>query len=253
MQALVGISILLLIVVSGVVGIRLVRMWRRTRQLPELFLGLLLIFLTMLGYPLFIVSQATEAIGFHAAWAAFTLANVSVNVAFLMLYLFTWKTFRPDTRWCAWLVGIATCAFAVNVVTLTATTWTTGSTLVQLADLPLWRRCSSILSQDLAYLWTAFESFRYYAVLRRRRALGLVEPLVVNRLLLWGQMSLVALAVLATNNVATLQRIDVLTTPWIMACTSLGGLAQVAYLWLIFLPPERYRNWVGRGQAAERA
>jgi hypothetical protein len=250
MQALAGISLLLLIVASVVVGVRLIRLWQRTRQQPELFLGLLLVLLTGVGYPLFILSRATDAIGFPAAWGSLLLGSVSADAGFLMLYLFTWKTFRPDSRGCAWLVALAACAFVVNVVTLAADTWSAGTTVVDLTVMPLWRQWCSILATDVCYAWTAVESFRYYAVLRKRRALGLVEPLVANRLLLWGQMSLVTLSVLVVNNVSSLQRIDVLATPWIMACTSLGGVVQAACLWLIFLPPQRYRAWVAAAAAS---
>lgn len=253
MQALAGISILLLIVASAVVGIRLIRMWQRTRQLPELYLGLLLILVAMLGYPLFIVSRATEVIGFHGAWASFVLGALAMDVGFLMLYLFTWKTFRPQSRWCAWLIAAVACAFAVNIVSLAADTWSARSVVLQMGDQPVWRQYSGILASDLGYVWTAVEAFRSYAVLRKRRALGLVEPLVANRVLLWGQMTLITLSVLVLNNVTSLQNIDVLSTPWIMAYSSLGGVVQAVYLGLIFLPPQRYREWVEQRTALESA
>jgi hypothetical protein len=253
MQAVAGISVLLLIAVSAVVGIRLIRLSRRTGQRPELYVGLLIVLVAMVGYPLFVLSRAGEAIGFHAAWASFVLGSLSVDVGFLMLYLFTWKTFRPDSRWCGWFVAVVACTFALNLASLATDTWRAGSVVMDMARQPLWRQYSGILATDLGYVWAAVESFRYYAVLRRRQALGLAEPLVTNRLLLWGQMCIVTLSVLMLNNVASLRSVDVLSTPWIMAYTSLGGVAQAVYLGLVFMPPRPYREWVERRAAAGRA
>ena len=39
-------------------------------------------------------------------------------------------------------------------------------------------------------LWTMVESYRYYALMRRRQAIGLADPMVTNRFLLWGSASL---------------------------------------------------------------
>ena len=47
MQALVGGAILALVIASGVVGVRMLRLWRRTRQRPELYLGLMLLLLAV--------------------------------------------------------------------------------------------------------------------------------------------------------------------------------------------------------------
>jgi hypothetical protein len=251
MQLIAGISILLLIVVSAVIGIRLVQLWRGTRQRPELYLGLMLILVMVLGYPLFIVARLAEQIGFRAAWASLTFAGLSVNAGLVFLYLFTWKTFRPDSRWCACLVGVASCALAVNVVGVAIDTWAARSVYVDFAEMPLWRVICNVFASGAAYTWTAVESFRYHTTLRKRQKLGLADPLVTNRLWLWCQLSMVILVVIVVNDMASLRSIDVLTTPWIMASTSLGGILQAAYLFLIFLPPQRYRAWVQGGAAAE--
>ena len=44
------------------------------------------------------------------------------------------------------------------------------------------------------FAWSAGESFALYGQLQRRARIGLVEPAVVNRVLLWGIGSLAAFA-----------------------------------------------------------
>jgi len=253
MQAFAGISILLLIIVSTGIGVRLIRVWQRTRQLPELYLGLSLISIMVLGYPLFIVSRASDAIGFHAAWATLVLGSVFTGLGFWLQYLFTWKTFRPESRLCLGFIAAVACGFAVNVVSLAIAAWTSGSAQMDMGQMPLWHVMCSLAVNDLVYMWTAFESLRYYGTLRKRQSLGLVEPVVTNRLLLWGQMSIVSLTVIVLNQVVSIMRVDVLATPWILAFTSLGGISQAVYLLLIFLPPQGYREWVEREAAEEGA
>ena len=41
-------------------------------------------------------------------------------------------------------------------------------------------------SERVSSLWGAAESLRYFSMMRRRAKLGLADPLVTNRFLLWG-------------------------------------------------------------------
>ena len=68
MLVLVGLAILALMVASAVVGVRLLLLWRRSRQKPELYLGLMMMLLAVIGYPLLIASRAEDALGFGVAW-----------------------------------------------------------------------------------------------------------------------------------------------------------------------------------------
>ena len=45
----------------------------------------------------------------------------------------------------------------------------------------------------LYYVWTAFEGFRYYGMMKKRMALGLADAVVTNRFLLWALCGLVSL------------------------------------------------------------
>jgi hypothetical protein len=96
-------------------------------------------------------------------------------------------------------------------------------------------------AQLAAYLWASGEAAAYYAKLRRRQRIGLADPVVVNRILLWAvyggafaASQLVWMAVVAWSE--SLTALDP-----VMVALSVGG--QLA-LWLAFAPPLPYRRWL---------
>lgn len=248
MQVLVAVAILALVIASGVVGVRMLSLWRRTRHQPELLLGLMLLLLAVLGYPLLIASRAEGALGFAVAWPLYILATVCANSGFVLLYAFTWRTFRPGARWAAWLTAAVALGYVVTALFSGAATFAAGT--IYIDDVPLWRRLISIVCSNGAYGWAAWESLRYYARLRRQLALGIGEAVVCDRVLLWGIMSSIAWSGIALNNVASLLGVDVLASQALLLLTAGVGVSQALFLWLTFLPPGGYLQWVERRYAA---
>jgi hypothetical protein len=101
--------------------------------------------------------------------------------------------------------------------------------------------------------WVSLEGLRYYTLMRKRRALGLADPVVTNRFFVWGAgegvSSLVVLALL----VAILSRGELSPTdPFVAAFVTLAGLVNAFVWWLTFTPPAAYLRWV-RGSASAGA
>ena len=95
-------------------------------------------------------------------------------------------------------------------------------------------------------VWVAFESFRWWGLMRRRRALGLAGALVTNRFLLWGLGSVFTAAATWTASVpylyaADLARLEAIT-PVVRIATAFAGLASISCSYLAFLPPAWYRR-----------
>jgi len=161
--------------------------------------------------------------------------------------LFVLSVFRPSERWARWLFGVMMLALwggyaGVGLVSGFRTA---------LIGHPLWFLHYSII---WTYpLWTTIESFRYYAAMRRRRALGLADPLVVNRFLLWGLASLMtAMTVwVASSTFAIYAQPELLAawTPIIRVATAGLGLVTISCYALTFFPPERYAVWLRKGWA----
>lgn len=96
-------------------------------------------------------------------------------------------------------------------------------------------------AQLAAYVWASAEAAAYYAKLRRRRRLGLADPLVVNRILLWAVYG----GAFAVSHVAWMGVVawseDLTALDPLLVALSVGG--QLA-LWLAFAPPLPYRRWL---------
>lgn len=243
MRALAGLSILLLVATSVGVGVRLLISWRRTRGLPELLLGGMLLLTVGVGYPGLILSSR------GGDWAAplYVVSNLAVNAGFALLFLFTWRVFRPER---AWAKGLACTGLAILCV---CAAWRIQDVLtgkgVRIGSEVLGASLLQTTPVIVAYLWTAWESLRYHGLMRRRVRIGLADPVVSDRFLLWGTMSLFTALGTFMNSLALAFGIDVMQSPLVLFGSSVTGCAQVVLLFLAFLPPQVYLDRV-RSRAA---
>ena len=95
-----------------------------------------------------------------------------------------------------------------------------------------------------AYVWTACESLRYYAMMRRRLRLGIGDPAVCDRFLLCGAMALCATSGIALNAVALALGVETYSDAGILMASSVSGLGQAVLMVLAFAPPRSYLAWV---------
>jgi hypothetical protein len=100
-----------------------------------------------------------------------------------------------------------------------------------------------------SFVWLSAEGLAHYFKARSRLKLGLCEPMVCNRFLLWGIAG--ALWVILTAGDFALA----LTGRWsglLDFGVALFEVAPVAVIWFIFFPPEFYCRWVeGSGKRAD--
>jgi hypothetical protein len=101
-----------------------------------------------------------------------------------------------------------------------------------------------VLTVSGAFTWAGLESFAYYRRVRRRLALGLSDPVVVNRFLLWAVTGF-AIGLLATViAVLLLQGRAILVDPIALSVIS-GASVFGGTAWLLtFLPPAFYLDFV---------
>jgi hypothetical protein len=95
-------------------------------------------------------------------------------------------------------------------------------------------------------MWAAFEAFRYHALMSKRRALGLADPVVVNRFLLWGVASLFSVAAIWTISLPAILGLPLVEqqrlAPVSMSVTAVWGIGAISSYWLTFFPPAWYRS-----------
>lgn len=235
------------VLMSAVVGVRLLMLWRRSRQAPELFLGLGILGTAVFGYGLLIASvvlhsahPSTRSTSLEIALSGFgkTLHDAGV----MMILLFVLRVFRPHERWARVLFGLVGLALWGGCIGVIASG---GLADVNLRGFFFWLEYAVIWTYPA---WTAVESLAYYGRMRRRARLELADPLVTNRFLLWGVGALFTiLAVWASSAPIFLagspERLAA-WTPTLYVLTAGFGLVTIACYGLTFFPPEAYRRWI---------
>jgi hypothetical protein len=235
-------------VVSTYVGLRLVLLWWSTRQLPELLIGIGVLGIGPLGFGASAAAGflAAEAPGLSRALALWGAAAAAAGVS--AKFLFNWRVYHPADRRVARVAwsGIA----VVGCVTV-------GSLLLggveQGMELPRWYLTRGVL-QALCLLWGAGEAILYWDKMRRRQRLGLADPTVTNRFLLWGIAAGAAglgTAIGVGFQIAT--GIPSAEVPALLLSSSLHGLVAAVAMWLAFVPPGFYTRWVRSRDASGEA
>ena len=231
---------LLFLVVSTWTAFRLFLIAHRTRKSPELFMAIGLAGTGPFGFGLSlaagIVAPSDPMLG---AWLRLA-GTVAVSLASMAFALFTQRVFRPGKTWARVLVGLASIAF-VGLFALTLQDhWQAGP---DQSD-PVMLERGAVLA--FVWAWMGIECLRYRAVLRRRLALELADPLVVNRFTLWAFVSIESFLL---NSICTLLAFragggsGMSGDDMILATGALGMTGAVA-IYLAFVPPRAYQRWV---------
>ena len=219
-----------------IAGVRLLRLGQRTGEAPERLLGACFLFVS--------ISAALYALpnfpAFESLWTPLNFAGRVCVIPYSVIFaLFTWRVFRPDERWGAWLVW----GTAILLVTGVG-----GSVMggdwegFSISNSWFWLEW---VGYTLPFGWAGAEAFVQYRQARRRMPLGLCDPLVCNRYLLW---ALFALLQISLNLILLPQYYEYETTNQFGALWDglYGAFGVVALLmiWLVFFPPAFYRRWI---------
>ncbi len=224
---------------SGVVGVRLLCLARRTGELPERLMGLGLLCLVPINLPLMAWSRMGRVDVGEVRILVLAFALVFLWLGISCLVAFTWKTFRPDDGW-AQILTILVCSVAAATITgMFVSVHSSPAEMPSFEATQLWARLVR-LPMLVTYAWTGFESLYHYRMAWRRLVLGLGDPVVTNRFLLWGLVSIDLLVVNAASLLLHTQGVGVLASPVGLLVTSIGGLVGAVFLFLIFLPPAAY-------------
>jgi hypothetical protein len=233
---------------------------RRSRDFAPLLLGVQLLFAMGLGYALcgagmalaMLPAEIGLAPGAKApalVAALLALGHGSTIVGLAAALWFERRVFWPDARWALALIGFLVAAMATGWLGATTSgAFATGSYAngwVQLLT-------AGMLATNL---WVGIEPLVYHAKLAKRVPLGLAEPLVADRFLLWGLGSL-ARALLILMGPAAEALLGVLgagdrgafSAATLFVASGLGLATSVAY-WLTFEPTAAYVRWVERRYA----
>jgi len=229
------------------VGLHLYQFSRRTGQLPERLIAAAFLLWTLsyllydFPYAVVRMDELVPAVCSYGSLIALGLGNAAFA-------FFIRAVFRPDARWATWLVT----AIVVSLVAgIAGSAWIGDFVGVNpLANPWYWLDCFGGFASSV---WMGAEGLAHYFKARRRLKLGLCEPMVCNRFLLWGFAGVLWMILegISTAN----DFVNALTGQWSLLLDfgiALFEVIPVVVIWFVFFPPEFYRRWVeGGGKPAD--
>ena len=245
MEMFAFLAVVVVALASTTVGARLLLVSRRTRGFPEFVMGLSLAAITGIGFPIVLLTELRQTIGPLLTFAADFIGSFAVATGFAGFYVFTWRVFRPGSRWAAALTMLGSGA---ALMATAATVWLAFGIESNEEKFRVVRAWEILLFTSAAagFLWSAVEAFRYHAMLRRRLALGLAEAIVTNRVLLWGLTGVSAGGALVVIILLRLMDVNYMSAPVVLFTAAACGFLGSVCLYLAFLPPAAYLRWLDR-------
>jgi len=225
------------------VGVRLYRLSRRTGHLPETLIAtsfLLWTFCFAIWDIPYAFVESEELVP-----AAYSYASlVALVLGTIVFTFFIRAVFRPDERWATWLVAAIVIGNLAGVVGMACTGDWEG--INPLANPWYWLEFFGGFAPSI---WMGAEGFAQYFKTRRRLKLGLCEPMVCNRFLLWGLAG--SLWAILEIVVTASDLVYALTGEWselLGFWMALFEIVPITIVWFVFFPPEFYCRWVEGGE-----
>ncbi|MCG8590757.1 MAG: hypothetical protein MJE66_15815 [Proteobacteria bacterium] len=218
-----------------VVGVRLLLLASRSGRLAEWVIAVAILGLGPLGYGQLFGARLLDDTHLQLAVWLTVAAVLSISFGAGLLDFFCWRVFRRGSN------GGRVVVFVMIVLLCLSTAGDAFHRMYH--DLsgagPWFWLAFALRIQALA--WAAFESLRYWRMMRRRMQIGLADPVVTNRFLLWGVGASSAcvgftagLAVRAITGMSVTQ--FPATNLWVSVLSTISAVA----IWLAFFPPPAY-------------
>lgn len=223
---------------SFFLGGRLLWLGGRARRLPELAIGVAFVASGGAGFALQIAAQAPGALSPGAADAAMAAGKLCVQLGVACQALFTWRVFQPHRAWARALFA----GFGLALAGVSAGYAASGNLGDHTYSGPWFWLEAAVQLPALA--WGALESLRYYARMRRRLALGLADPVVTNRFLLWGVAIGAGVVAAAVGPLIHALGVESPYTPALLGLAGFVALLSAGGYWLTFFPPAAYVGWL---------
>ena len=243
MIVLLGLASLISLVASLVLGIRLLRLASRTRGVPELAMASAFLLGGFLGLLCILVSNAAPHAGLppETGERLFRIGMSLVAVGISCTFVFVWQTFRSGS-------AMARNLSLLGIACIGASLWPVWVLPIEAAMVSPFNYAGDAV-RLACMLWGCTEALRYHSTMQRRSKLGLADPVVTNRFLLWGiAMAAGAGTVVMTAYMMISGIVDADAWPFLVLAilTTISPTAQ----WLAFFPPRAYGAWITRRAAA---
>ena len=226
-------------------GMRLLQLSSRSGEVPERLLGAMF----LVTGASFILYDLPIILDSESLWTPLSFAGRVVFLgAPVLLAVFTRRVFRPEGAWGTWMVYGCAILLATGVG---GSVWTGDLEGFTVSSPWFWAEWAGI---TIPYAWAGVEALAHHHRARRRLRLGLCDPLICNRYLLWGFFGAmqVLVCVAAVPSYATYEQEGAFAATWDMLISA-GEIFSLALIWLIFFSPAVYRRWINGNTPAANA
>jgi hypothetical protein len=220
--------------IVGLLGVRMLWLGVRGRTLPETWIGL---FFVATGAGAELALHAIDGSVDPALSTSLMLAGAPMlTLATVSGYAFTYTVFRRGDSF----------ALAIVVAGTLLALWGTWHQLRGPNGAPDLEALSDefLLGRAACFAWGAYEAVRAYRMARRRLALGLADPVVTNRFLLFGiwfgVMGVMPITLALSRLYGGAEALQIATD----VGPKIVGVIMIAALVLTFFPPRSYLDWV---------
>jgi hypothetical protein len=243
MQLLLGIALLTFVLAASVVGLRLLGLARRTRQLPELLVGVGFSLIGLLGYPLAMLSGFGRGAVSEVHVPVWITGVLLMDAGLACLYAFTARVFRAGRAWAAGFAGLLAAASVASALGTCFALLAAPPEALSFRVAPHWAALGQLASSG-GFGWIGVESWLQLRMARRRQSLGLSDPVVANRFLLWVLFAASTLGMNVANSCALAAGVSAVESVTVQAAMAVLGLAASTCMYLAFLPPAAYLRWL---------
>ena len=239
MVALLGAAMLLFVVTCSAVGVRLLWLARSGGGRPAWLCGHGFSLIAIIGFPLGVLSGNGFAL---AGQVQLPLAAVSLLANLLGIgcfLVFIVSVFRPGALWAHTLAGAAIAAMAMSSVGILASVALAPHDASSFAVSYGWAATFQWVCV-LCFGWMGAEGLSEWMRSRRRLALGLSDPVVSNRLLMWGLFGVSTTLLCLVLAAVQMSGQPTATSPVAQLGQALFGLVSSLAAGLAFFPPRAY-------------
>jgi hypothetical protein len=227
--------------VSLVIGVRLLLLWRETRKLPELLIGLSFLLEGVLTNVLNLLEKFSSRLPAALQGPIHVGVVVSACAAAVCLAIGAWRIFRPREAWARNLVIV--CAVALSAYSVDSSIPRDG--VWGPSNLAWW--WVGVGFRAGAHAWIGLEAFLYQRTMQRRVRLGLADPVIADRMWLWSLAGAASTLIWLGAGVArTVAGTAGLQHPLTLEFIAAMGMVASVTNWLVFMPPESYLRRVER-------
>lgn len=241
-------TVLALSCVGGTMGFRILRNALRAGGV-EKWVGYSLLLVCGGGYVPIVIAQLVGQ-----AEVRFVLVAIGIGAAHagvLCTFVFTQLVFRPGVAWlraAVWVMGAAMAVVWLSGLVYVNWPLRASPREAMVAGFP-WALASNVLC-GIGMAWSAWEAIRQWSLSSKRARVGLADPLVANRMLLWGVFTGASVVTSVLHGAMVASGRDPSESGAVIAVSAVIALASTVSLWLAFLPPAA---WIRRIRGASTA